>query len=151
MSPLLSMTADQLQQFMVEEVPYNRALGLRVVECSLDRLSFELPYSEHLIGNPATDEMDQCAITTLIDTVCGSVVLTRLQELRRTATLDLRIDFLRRSPEGRSIRCDAECLRVSRHVAQVKALVHEGNAAEPLAVATGSFAVFAQISGQSVT
>jgi uncharacterized protein (TIGR00369 family) len=147
MSPLLVMSLEQLQEFFVDSVPHKRALKIRVVECRVGYLSFELPYAENLIGNPSTGEIHEGAITTLIDSVCGSVILTQTEELRRPATLDLRIDFLRKGRSGFNTRCDAECLRLDHDVAFVRAVAHEGNVADSLAIATGTFALF---TGKSV-
>jgi len=143
MSHLLNLSLDQLQQFFIELIPHHRTLNLKVIECSVGHLSFELPYCESLIGNPSTGEVHEGAITTLIDSVCGSVVLTQLEELRRVATLDLRIDFLRKGQSGFSPRCEAECLRITNHVAFVRAVAYEQEVTEPLAIASGTFAIFA--------
>lgn len=142
MSPLFSMTADELQHFLVTRVPHNDALGIRVRHCSAGRLSFELPYDPELVGNPVTGEMHEGTLTVLLDGCCGSVPLTVLDELRRTATLDLRLDFLRRARAGVGILCEAWCLSVTDHVATVRGLAHDGDSSDPVAVATGTFAVF---------
>lgn len=142
MSPLFSMTADERQHFLVTRVPHNEALGMRVSHCSPGKLSFDLPYSVELVGNPETGEMHEGTLTALLDVACGSVVLTELEELQRTATLDLRLDFLRRAKAGADIRCDAWCLTITTHLATVRAIAHDGDSSDPIAVATGSFAVF---------
>lgn len=142
MSPVFSMTADEQQRFFINRVPHNEALGMRVSHCSPGRLSFDLPYSPELVGNPETGEMHEGTLTVLLDAACGSVVLTELGELQRTATLDLRLDFLRPAKAGADIRCDAWCLKVTAHLATVRAIAHDGDSSDPVAVATGSFAVF---------
>lgn len=136
------MSFDQLQKILIDPVPLHRALNLRVTEISHGRLAYDLPYSETLVGNPETGEIHEFAITTLIDSVCGSTVKTGLDHYNRTATLDLRIDFLRASSPGATIRCEGECLRADDNVGLVRAVVHEGDKSNPLAVASGSFAIF---------
>lgn len=142
MNPVFSMTADEQQQFFVTRVPHNEALGIRLSHCSRGKLSFVLPYASELVGNPATGEMHQGTLTVLLDAAAGSVVLTELEGHRRTATLDLRLDFLRPARAGADIRCDAWCLQVNDHVATVRAVAYDQDASDPVAVATGSFAVF---------
>lgn len=144
MSPLLSMSAAERHAFLVDLVPFNRALNLQVVACEANRLVMDMPYDAGLVGNPLSRAIHEGAITTLIDTACGSVVLTNASELRRSATLDLRMDFLREARPGRAIRCEAHCLHMTDNVAHVRAVAHDGDAEHPLATATGCFAVFAQ-------
>ncbi|WP_295682738.1 PaaI family thioesterase [uncultured Nevskia sp.] len=142
MNPVFSMTAAEQQHFFMTRVPHNEALGMRVTHCSPGKLSVDMPYSAELVGNPATGEMHEGTLTALLDATSGSVVLTQLDDLRRTATLDLRLDFLRRAKAGADIHCDAWCLTITDHVATVRAIAHDGDSADPVAVATGSFAVF---------
>lgn len=146
MSPLFSLSADEQQNFFVTRVPHNEVLGFRLSRCSTSGLSFDMPYAAALVGNPATGEMHQGALTALLDATAGSSVLIEHDVVHRSATLDLRVDFLRPSRAGQDIRCDARCLSLSDHVATVRAVAYErdGSAEDPIAVATGSFALFAQ-------
>ena len=119
MSPLFSMTADELQHFLVTRVPHNEALGIKVRHCSAGKLGFELPYDPELVGNPATGEMHEGTLTVLLDGCCGSVPLTVMDVPRRTATLDLRIDFLRKAGPGLGVRCEAQIMSLDEHIATV--------------------------------
>ncbi len=139
-SPLLQWSQSELQNFLVDSVPHHSALGLQVVRCSEGRLSMMIPYVEHLAEE--SGGIDPCAVITLVDTVCGSVPLTMLADLRRTATLELRTDFLRACRPGRDVRSEARCLHVDRNVAFVQAEVYDGDISGPVAVATGTFAIF---------
>jgi uncharacterized protein (TIGR00369 family) len=141
MSAILDMPLEKFQNYFIESVPQYRALKLRAVERGLGYLCYDMPYDETLIGDPETGEMHEFAITTLIDAVCATAIQTRLDKFFRTATLDLRVDFMRKSRAGCTVRCEAECLRLDGNTAVVRAVAHEGDKNEPLAISTGSFAI----------
>jgi uncharacterized protein (TIGR00369 family) len=79
---------------------------------------------------------------SLIDAVCGQAVLTKLPAIRRVATLDLRIDYLRPARAGATVRCEALCYRLTRQVAFTRATAHDGDADDPVASSSGTFMVF---------
>jgi uncharacterized protein (TIGR00369 family) len=142
MNPLLGLTPDKARHFFIDIVPHSRALGLQLVSYEEGRVVIDLPYDRKLIGNPETGVIHGGATTTLVDATCGAAILTKLRTLRRIATLDLRIDYLRPARPGHTIRCEAECYRVTHQVAFVRAIAHDGDANDLLATAAGSFVLF---------
>lgn len=138
-------TAEQLHQMgslFTKVVPHNQALGLEFVELSPERAILDLPYREDLVGNPETGVIHGGAITTLIDAACGTAVLGKLQKrVQRVATLDLRIDYLKPATPKRTVRAEATCFRVTRHVAFVRASAYH-DADDPVASAAGTFVIF---------
>ena len=62
--------------------------------------------------------------------------------LRRTATLDLRVDFLRKPGPGLGVRCEAQIMSLDEHIVTVRGIAHDGDSAHPVAIATATFAVF---------
>lgn len=130
------------QQYFVGIVPHSHALGIRYVEHQTGRVTFELPYREDLVGDPSTGVIHGGVITTLVDACCGQAVLTKLPEIRRIATLDLRIDYLRPARAGATVRCVCECYRVTRQVAFTRSICFDGDENDPLATSAGTFMVF---------
>ncbi|HAC26577.1 MAG TPA: PaaI family thioesterase, partial [Marinobacter hydrocarbonoclasticus] len=57
-----------------------RELGLNATEAGEGYLVMELPYSDRIIGNPDTGVIHGGAITTLMDTASGSVMICGLDE-----------------------------------------------------------------------
>ena len=55
------------------------------------------------------------------------------------ATLDLRIDYLRPPEAGEAVIADAECYRLTRSIAFVRALAHHGEAGRPIAHGASTF------------
>lgn len=123
-------------------VPHNRALGLRFVELTAERAVLDLPYREDLVGDPSKGTLHGGAITALVDSACGMATLARLeQRVKRVATIDLRIDYLKPATPHHTVRAEATCFRVTRHVAFVRGSAYH-DADDPIALATGTFMIF---------
>lgn len=143
MSHLLNdAPAESRQHFFVGIVPHSNALGLRYVEHVPGKVTFDLPYREDLVGDPVSGTIHGGVITTMVDAVCGQATLTALNQVRRIATLDLRIDYLRPAKAGATVRCTAECYRVTKQVAFTRAVAHDGDENDPVATSAGTFMVF---------
>ena len=113
---------DNLNALYDASIPHNKALGLRVVDVGAGQASVRLPYDAKLVGNPETGVLHGGAITTLIDVACGAAVMLKLTRFVRIATLDLRIDYLRPAHAGQDVVAHAECYKLTRNVAFVRAL-----------------------------
>lgn len=143
MSPLLRYSQDELQAFMVTRIPFNEFNGLKIVRAAEGELVADLPFDARLVGDADANTLHEGPITTLLDTLCGSVPLTVMDVLRRTATLDLRVDFLRSAGPGLGLRCETRIVSLDEHIATVRGIAHTGDPAYPVAIATATFAVFA--------
>lgn len=142
MSPLLRWPLRDLQDFFVDCIPHQSALGFQVTECLEGHLSVDMPFADYLVGKGEFHTLNEGGITSLVDAVAGSVILTQREELRRTATLDLRIDFLRSPRPGEGVSCKASSLRITQNIGVAHAQVHDSDEDSPIAVATGTFAIF---------
>ncbi|MCP5431803.1 MAG: PaaI family thioesterase [Alphaproteobacteria bacterium] len=123
----------------LDAIPHARALGLALRAFGEARAVIALPYDPRLVGNPATGVLHGGAITTLLDTVCGMAAYAALTRLRTMATLDLRIDYMRPATPGATVVGEAACTRVTRRIAFVRGLAHEGDGTDPVAAATATF------------
>jgi uncharacterized protein (TIGR00369 family) len=122
-------------------VPHNRALGLRVELLEEARARLRLPYRAELVGDPDTGVLHGGAITSLLDACCGAAVFMKLTEPDRIATLDLRIDYLKPSLPPHDVLAEAECYKVTRHVAFVRSVAYNSSPDDPIASAVGTFMV----------
>jgi uncharacterized protein (TIGR00369 family) len=130
---------DNLNALYDASIPHNKALGLRVVDVGAGQASVRLPYDAKLVGNPETGVLHGGSITTLIDVACGAAVMLKLTRFVRIATLDLRIDYLRPARPGQDVVAHAECYKLTRNVAFVRALASHGGESDAIASAQGTF------------
>jgi uncharacterized protein (TIGR00369 family) len=137
-----SVMIERLNVAMVQAVPYNAALGLKVEDIEVGVSYLRLPYRTELVGNRATGVLHGGMVTGLIDAACGLAVFLKLQRVIRIATLDLRIDYLRPAEPPRDVRARAECYKLTRQVAFVRALAYHDDPADPIASAAGTFMLF---------
>ncbi len=124
-----------------EAVPHNKALGIEIVDVGDRTARYRLPYDEQLIGNPETGVLHGGAITALLDACCGSAAFNALATPQPIATLDLRIDYLGPAEPRRDVIASAECFKVTRNVAFVRAVAFHDDEASPIAAATCTFMV----------
>ncbi|MBN8633272.1 MAG: PaaI family thioesterase [Rhodobacterales bacterium] len=125
----------------IEALPHSKALGMRLETITEGAATVAMPYDSRLIGDPVTGVIHGGAVSALMDTACGASVMSHPQAGFSTATLDLRIDYMRPASPGQTIRTRAECHHVTRSVAFVRAVATDDDESRPVAMATGAFTV----------
>lgn len=133
-------TATRAHQF-ITALPHCRALGITVHEIGEGLAVLTMPYSETLVGDPKTGVIAGGAISTLMDTSGGAAVMSHPEAPFSTATIDLRIDYMRAATPGQMITARAVCHHVTRSVAFVRAEAFDADLTSPVAVANGAFTV----------
>ncbi|MEM6635506.1 MAG: PaaI family thioesterase [Pseudomonadota bacterium] len=134
------MTDTEAEAF-ITYLPHSRELGMEVISILDGVAELRLPYDTRLIGNPATGVLAGGAVSTLMDTCGGAAVMSHPDTSGPTATLDLRIDYMRSATPGQAIVARAECYHVTRHVAFVRATAFDDDSSRPVAAANGAFTV----------
>ena len=130
----------EMARIFMTVIPHARALGMELVEATPGVVEIAMPWSADFVGDPRTGVLHGGVISALMDTCCGAAVMTHPTRPATTATIDLRIDYLRSATPGQRVRTRAECFHMTRSVAFVRAVARdEGDTL--VATATGSFTV----------
>ena len=128
---------------MVASVPQAQALGLTLVSVAPARGAMRLPWREDLVGE--AEVIAGGAVTALIDHCCGLAAVSAFAELTEpqigTATLDLRIDYMRPAAPRADVTCEAHCYKLTRTIAFVRATAFDADRDDPVATAQAAFMV----------
>ena len=137
------MTPDkaEMARHFTESIPHVKALGMAFTHLGDGEASMRMPWDARFVGDPETGVIHGGAVSALMDTCCGAAVMSHPASPGTTATLDLRIDYMRPATPGQSVRTTATCYRLTRTVAFVRATAWDDDDARPVATATGAFTV----------
>ncbi len=130
-----------LARQFIEAIPHAKALGMHLTDIGDGTARIEMPYDARLIGDPKTGVIHGGAVSAIMDTCCGAAVMSHPSAPGGTATIDLRIDYMRAATPGQSIVTTATCYHITRNVAFVRATAVDNDTDRPVATATGSFTV----------
>ena len=122
----------------IETLNQARELRLSVVTATETSLTLCLPYSDRIIGNPDTGVIHGGAITTLMDTTSGSVILCALDEFELCPTLDLRVDYMRPAEPHKPVYARAETYKVTRNIIFTRCEAYQ-EGGETIANCVGTF------------
>ena len=125
----------------IQLLPHAQALGMMLESVKDGTAVISMPYADKLVGDPATGVVHGGAVSALMDTCCGAAVMSHPRNMTHTATIDLRIEYLRPATPGQTITTTATCYHVTRSVAFVRATAVDDDAENPVAMATGTFTV----------
>ncbi|MGJ8561988.1 MAG: PaaI family thioesterase [Alphaproteobacteria bacterium] len=123
----------------VQGAPHSKLMGMTFVSVDIGRATLSLPYNSKLIGNPKTRVLHGGAITTMLDQASGLASMASFEALHSVATLNLSIDYMRAARPGETVIVSAHCHKVTRHVAFVRGVAHDGDEDDPIAMSQATF------------
>ncbi len=123
----------------VQGAPHAKVLGMTFVSVDVGRATLSLPYNTKFIGDTKTRVLHGGAITTMLDQASGLAAIAGFDYFTSVATLNLSIDYMRPALPGETVIAVAHCYKVTRHVAFVRALAHDGDESDPIAMSQATF------------
>jgi uncharacterized protein (TIGR00369 family) len=135
------MDKTKIGERFVQAIPHSRALGMVLTDIAEGSAEITMGYDARFVGDPETGVIHGGAVSALMDTCCGAAVVSHPSSPGGTATIDLRIDYMRPATPGQKITARAECYHITRTVAFVRATAMDEDMDRPVASATGAFTV----------
>lgn len=129
----------QMMEQIVGAVPHLKALGIGFHASGPGWAELAMPYAPLLVAYADTGVVASGAIFTLMDTVAGFSVAMAARQFEAVVTIDLRCDYLRAATPGETIFGRAECYRLTRRIAFVRGVAHDGDPDNPVAHISGTF------------
>lgn len=137
----ISAQKARIARQFIQAIPHSRDLGMDILEVGEGWVLMALDYDPRFIGDPETGVLHGGVVTALLDTCSGASVMAHPEAPAGTATLDLRIDYMRAAAPGRRLFARAECFRMTRSVAFVRALAYTDTPDDAVAASHGAFTV----------
>lgn len=131
----------QIARQFIQAIPHARELGMEITKIQDGEAEITMPYDPRLIGDPETGVLHGGAVSALMDTCGGAAVMSHPAAPAGTATIDLRIDYMRAATPGQALVARATCHQITRNVAFVRAVALDDDTSRPVATATGAFTV----------
>ena len=135
----MSVLDQKIAQEFLCKLPLCAAMNMSIGVAPDGALAMLLPYSKDLIGDPQTAVIHGGAISVLLDTICGAEVIGHPENRARTATIDLRIDYMRPAVPGATVYARATVFQTTRNVAFVRGTAWDLDFEKPIAMAAGAF------------
>lgn len=120
---------------------HTHALGFEFLGVEERCVRMRVPYRPELVGDPSSGVLAGGLVSTLLDHVGGMSVWLALNQFQSIATLDMRVDYMRAAAPGRDLLAEAECYRLNRTMAFVRAWAFEDDPSDPVAASQAAYII----------
>lgn len=140
------MSDDEAQRkrhaaYLSRQPPQARALGIVPISIGEGRVIMRAVWREDLVGDPESGVIAGGVVTTLLDHAGGLAMLSSPMRSATTATLDLRIDYMRPAGPRRDVIAHAYVYKLTRTIGFVRADAYDDDPEDLIATAQGAFVV----------
>ena len=130
---------EALQANFSRLIPHAQECGITIERLDAGGAVAVVPYRPEWLGDTSRRILHTGIVTTLVDTVSGLAALAATGQFEPIATLDLRMDYLRPALPDKAIFSHAECYRLTRSIAFVRARAWQDDESQPVAVSQSTF------------
>jgi uncharacterized protein (TIGR00369 family) len=130
------------RQIMEEFIPFNKVLGMKLLEVKDYKVTVLIPFKPELIGDPRKKAIHGGVLASVMDAAGGAAGGTTLKSFDdKLSTIDLRIDYIQPG-RGEDIICEAEVVRSGSRVIFTKMVCfHQDKKHEIIAEGRGVYSV----------
>ena len=118
----MHVNPDEILRF-VDQVPFNKLLGIRGESAGGGRAVLLLPVREAHLGDVRRPALHGGVVSALIDTAGGIAAWSALAQGEAVSTVDLMVDFLEPGRVAGPLRAEAELIRKGNRVCHVRVRV----------------------------
>lgn len=119
--------------------PLFNSFGVEIGLVGKGHAEMSMPYAGNLSDRRGA--LHRGTLVTLLDTACGLAIFSSLGSLKPIATIDLRVDFLKRIPVGAGLRAVVDCIGRTETVAYISGRGYADGSEDPIAMVAASFAI----------
>ena len=133
---------ERMRRIIEQGIPFNRLLGLKLLEVGDGRAKARFEYQEALVGNPVTGVLHGGAIAAALDVIGASAVMATFEDeapLHGMGTVDMRVDYLRPGA-GRYFVATGQVMRPGRILSAARMELYN-DAGELIAIGTAIYRV----------
>ncbi len=115
-----------MRKLFEELIPFNRLLGMKVVEGGEGKATVRIDFREELVGNFVTRILHGGVIASVLDVVGGCAVIASFEPdepMRGMGTVDLRVDYLRPG-KGAHFLATGQVMRPGKRLASTRMELH---------------------------
>lgn len=129
----------RIAELFTANIPHCHAMGFNQGHVEEGKVVLKLEYQPFMLGNPEHGLVHGGVLTSLIDSAAGMAACSVVDESERVVTLDLRIDYLRPAVKEQTMVAEAECYRLTTHIAFIKAISYQSDPEKPVATGQATF------------